>query len=668
MRSTRGSKLEGIIAAFILCLSLLASTACQMPCGAQLTARYSPTAPTIDGKVDEVSEWNEAECTSITLDNGAPPFNPGEWDVTGRLCVMHDSINLYGGLWLMTTTQDVSFSFQADPGPPSPTDHDDGIWFSGGQFRDMHYSYNRNECERPPCWWYDKLQHGKGATQVDSIDHKTTLEFSHPLCSGDPDDFCLSPPNTIYFQLLVPGTEVTVGWFYPPSPHHPFSINTASLSLLAGPALCKGQGGDFDGDGVCGNVDNCLTVSNPGQENADSDGMGDSCDSCPHDPDNDVDGDGICGDVDNCREIENPNQNDMDGDRLGDVCDPYAVDENNTESEKPGVTAVFTASPGPEGTLYLGITVDLKAIDLDGDEALDDTYYIAPNEHNVIVRLFDCTTNLEVHPNRVLCSDSCSLPDNLIKVTAVEGAKRYPIRFNLGNWFTNLTAGCYKAEVSYVNFCNDPDLDATGVCLADESRTAPELSNCYQGIWQGVSTTPTNLIQKVYVGDQCPDLAGDMGGTGCPYADKNIVTLHTLSLGKKPSTRMALGGASIHVFDRNNFFFSRKYTNNPKGPDYGIIFEDITLLEAGKGFVAGCVTDVKGACYVGEAQPGSYLVIVKYHDSETGKTVYTGRFKDRSDFVNGIAVREFPIVKVYKKGIFQEFRGGDETVVTSSAP
>ena len=60
-------------------------------------------------------------------------------------------------------------------------------------------------------------------------------------------------------------------------------------------------------------------------------------------------------------------------------------------------------------------------------------------------------------------------------------------------------------------------------------------------------------------------------------------------------------------------------------------------------------------------------MIVKYHDSETGKTVYTGRSKDSSDFVKGIAVREFQIIKVYKNGVFQEFRGGDKTVVTSSA-
>lgn len=55
-----------------------------------------------------------------------------------------------------------------------------------------------------------------------------------------------------------------------------------------------------DGDGICDDVDNCIGLENPDQVDTDGDALGDACDSCPLDPDNDADGDTICGDVDLC--------------------------------------------------------------------------------------------------------------------------------------------------------------------------------------------------------------------------------------------------------------------------------------------------------------------------------------------------------------------------------
>lgn len=87
---------------------------------------------------------------------------------------------------------------------------------------------------------------------------------------------------------------------------------------------------DTDGDGLgdpgfssntCP-LDNCQRAANPTQADADSDGLGDTCDGCPLDPLNDADADGVCDDVDNCLGLANPGQENSDADDPGDACDP----------------------------------------------------------------------------------------------------------------------------------------------------------------------------------------------------------------------------------------------------------------------------------------------------------------------------------------------------------
>jgi hypothetical protein len=96
---------------------------------------------------------------------------------------------------------------------------------------------------------------------------------------------------------------------------------TPSVAGIPVCVTCAGAGGDSDNDGICTPLDNCPDDVNVGQENADGDTLGDACDACPDDPDNDVDGDTVCGDVDNCPDDANLDQADTDGDGLGNVCD-----------------------------------------------------------------------------------------------------------------------------------------------------------------------------------------------------------------------------------------------------------------------------------------------------------------------------------------------------------
>ncbi|XP_012525370.1 cartilage oligomeric matrix protein [Monomorium pharaonis] len=94
---------------------------------------------------------------------------------------------------------------------------------------------------------------------------------------------------------------------------------------------------DADNDVVLNLGDNCLLIYNPNQLDSDNDKIGDACDNCPlnwnpHQEDYDDDGegdacdddlddDGIYNPQDNCMRIKNPNQRDSDMDGIGDACD-----------------------------------------------------------------------------------------------------------------------------------------------------------------------------------------------------------------------------------------------------------------------------------------------------------------------------------------------------------
>ena len=161
--------------------------------------------------------------------------------------------------------------------------------------------------------------------------------------------------------------------------------------------------------------------------------------------------------------------------------------------------------------------------------------------------------------------------------------------------------------------------------------------------------------------DQCPNLEGPLEFQGCPFGDKANVVLHTIDQLNKINTKEPIEGAEVRVFDRNNAAFQTEYgTKNPSGTIYNVIFEN----EIGK--VGSCTTNDMGMCIAGESTAGDYLVIVKYEDYQTHKTVYTGLPKSPEDFVDNLATKDFQILKVIKKNADIQYSGGKKTVVTGS--
>ncbi|XP_023646247.1 thrombospondin-3a-like [Paramormyrops kingsleyae] len=106
---------------------------------------------------------------------------------------------------------------------------------------------------------------------------------------------------------------------------------------------------DADGDGIKNVEDNCRLTPNKDQQNSDTDSFGDACDNCPNVAngdqkdtdgngegdmcDNDIDGDGIPNVLDNCPRVPNPMQTDRDSDGVGDACDSCPEASNPTQTD-----------------------------------------------------------------------------------------------------------------------------------------------------------------------------------------------------------------------------------------------------------------------------------------------------------------------------------------------
>lgn len=131
---------------------------------------------------------------------------------------------------------------------------------------------------------------------------------------------CNSAAAIAYFEEQLPDKEYTIStypahngcWssvaYLPWNIHYPFPCcsNTSSSCPSSWADLgcgepCGSPCPDFDEDGICDDVDNCIDVANSDQSDVDEDGVGDVCD--------------------NCIDVYNPAQYDFNEDGIGVACD-----------------------------------------------------------------------------------------------------------------------------------------------------------------------------------------------------------------------------------------------------------------------------------------------------------------------------------------------------------
>uniref|UniRef100_A0A669BF95 Si:ch211-43f4.1 n=1 Tax=Oreochromis niloticus TaxID=8128 RepID=A0A669BF95_ORENI len=152
---------------------------------------------------------------------------------------------------------------------------------------------------------------------------------------------------------------------------------------------------DADGDGILNTQDNCVLVPNVDQRNIDEDDFGDACDNCPavknndqkdtdvdkygDECDDDIDGDGIPNHLDNCKRVPNADQKDRDGDKVGDACDscPYDPNPDQMDADNDLIGDPFNDGDGHQDSRdNCPAVINSSQLDTDkdgkGDECDDD--------------------------------------------------------------------------------------------------------------------------------------------------------------------------------------------------------------------------------------------------------------------------------------------------------
>lgn len=103
--------------------------------------------------------------------------------------------------------------------------------------------------------------------------------------------------------------------------------------------ICSADQEDSDSDGLGDACDSCPFLAGAPQLDSDDDGVGNACDNCPFQPNveqRDADEDGAGNACDNCEFTVNPEQDDADGDGWGDACDNCVAAANADQVDSDG--------------------------------------------------------------------------------------------------------------------------------------------------------------------------------------------------------------------------------------------------------------------------------------------------------------------------------------------
>jgi len=241
---------------------------------------------------------------------------------------------------------------------------------------------------------------------------------------------------------------------------------------------------DIDGDGIANDKDNCPTVANLAQANADGDTAGDACDA-------DDDNDGVLDTSDNCAVVPNPLQLDTDDDKVGNACDP---DDDNDGSVDPADCAPLNAAIHPGAAEACnGLDdncngqVDEGFADSDGDSVVncldgdDDNDGVVDGADNCQLTFNPSQTDTDDDKTGDACDpddDDDGAPDTAD--CAPVNAAIYPGNSEACNGIDDncnalVDEGYVDTDADSLADCVDPDIDNDGI--PNEEDNAPKDPN-----------------------------------------------------------------------------------------------------------------------------------------------------------------------------------------------